>query len=626
MAQRKAEAKEKFWLYAFRDHLANLQVYSNCIQAVDITGDGDYKLLIADGSKKLKTYAGTALLQEVRLLGVPSAVTSFNMVVRDSFHWPTVAVAVGPFIFMYRNSKPLYRFTTPPIKLDPEEVETWALLGKGQLTIEAATTVFEKKLDQGVDVSTRTLELLLMDTDIEKEAFVLRFIDRPLVQNDVVVCMASVNESRPEESQPSCLLYGTEKRMLYVLGPDAAEVVVRVELPSTPVSILTAGVLDGNYRIAVCCRDGRIYFIKDGKLQTAVIQPDAQPCGMSRYDNLIAVITMANTLTYYTLKGKRQDAVFLPVPATNISTISDTVTGAARGVIVALSNGEVRVYVGKHLQHVSQAYGTVTAMSYCRYGREDSALILVLQNGSLVVELLHRNANLSVSPAAQKSTALEVNALIPVPKLSSVFTIQTEREKEYGIDMYRNFQYDLCHLKLHTSKAYLAMMSGHALPAYSPATDSGGGVAGGAQSPGATLDAAPQLLSAPGGGGTTSLQQRRTSLFGESSAVRFVATVQGLGPLFKIKGILQNVGDAPLHDILVAFLYDNEVYEMPRSLVSVPYLVPGLSYPCDALVALREGETKGDGVLAMVLGYASSGRPLASTLVDLPEADLIESA
>lgn len=632
MSQKKPNTK-KFWLYAFRDHLASLQAYSNCIHTADIFGDGDYKLLIADGNKKLKTYAGTALSHEVRLFGVPSAVTSFNMDTKEAFHRPTVAVALGPYIFMYRNVKPLYRFATPPVPLDPEEVAAWQSLTRNEITIEDAKTIFERKLDQGVDVSTRTLELLLMDNVAEQEAFVLRFIDTPLVQKDLVVCMASIYLTNAEEGQPSCLVYGTEKRVLYVLENNVSSTRMRLELPSTPMWIVTAGTLEGSHRIVVSCRDGCIYSVKNGALHNVVIQPDAQPCGIARYDNLIAVITMSNTLSYYNLKGKRQNVVFLPVPATNIATITDTVTDSARGVVVALSNGEIRVYVGSHLQHVSQAYGTITAMNYCRYGREDSALILVLQNGSLVVELLHRNADLSVtnssSGVGNGGPPPEQETPIPIPKLSSVFTAQTEREREYGIDMYRSYQYDLCHLKLLTSKSYLSVMTGgeglqqitstpstREIHSGTPEDNNGTGEA---QDTAASAGAAAATT-------TTTMQQRATTLLGEASNVRFVATVQGLGPLYKVKGTIQNVGDTLLHDLLVVFLFDAQVYTMPKSLFSIPFLVPGLAYPCDALIELKEGETKGEGVLALVLGHEDGGKPLASTLVDLPEADLVEGS
>lgn len=59
----------------------------------------------------------------------------------------------------------------------------------------------------------------------------------------------------------------------------------------------------------------------------------------------------------------------LPSSVTHLATITDPVTKMARAIIVALANGELRVYVERVLRHVSKLYGIVTSMCYSRYGR-----------------------------------------------------------------------------------------------------------------------------------------------------------------------------------------------------------------------------------------------------------------
>ena len=70
----------------------------------DVNGDGDYKLIIADLTKKLKVYKGTSLVSEHVLLDVPVGLTSYYMDTATPAV-PVVAVASGPFIFIYRDSK-----------------------------------------------------------------------------------------------------------------------------------------------------------------------------------------------------------------------------------------------------------------------------------------------------------------------------------------------------------------------------------------------------------------------------------------------------------------------------------------------------------------------------------------
>lgn len=583
----KGESKEKFWLYAFRDHLANLRAFTNCVETADVSGNGDYQLLVADGSKKIKIYSGTAMQRELPLFGVPSAIASFYMDTGDAFNKPVIAVATGPYIFMYRNNKPLYRYMIPAVPIDAQESTIWKNLADGIFTVADAVAKLESLLDSGVQTSSRTLELLLLDSEEERAEFVARLRTTPLIQMDVATCMTSIPLDTMEPEGRSCLVVGTEAGFLYVLGSTAMEVVLKVVLPSPPVFLIVAGCFAVDYRIIVACRDGRIYSIKQGCLHTAVIQPDAQPCAVARFDNLIAVATTANTLTYYNLKGKKQQSLFLPCSVTNLTTITDAITGEGRALVVALSNGEIRVMVGTQLLHVSLVYGTVTAMKFCRYGRADGALVLVLQNGSLVVELLHRNADLTSGKRVETGPPPEQDVPIPVPFLSSVFTAQTARERKYGADMYQLFQYDMSQLRLTTAKAYLEMVGNGAVPT--------------------------EL-------GNVTEENEEVA----ESSLRMNAVVQGLGPVFKIKVQLQNVGETPIHAVRVVFcLSEDEMYRMPQQVFHIPTLLPSVPLSCEAMVELVEGEVKGNAIL-VVAAEPKSANPLASTLVDLPEAELIE--
>ncbi|KAG5492840.1 hypothetical protein JKF63_01420 [Porcisia hertigi] len=585
--RKRGESKEKFWLYAFRDHLANLRAFSNCIETADVNGTGDYQLLVADGSRRIKVYSGTSLQRELPLFGVPSAITTFVMDNGTTCRKPVIAVSTGPYVFMYREHKPLYRYMVPPVPLHSQELSIWQDLASGAQTVEQAVEALEKLIDSGVQTSSRTLELLLRETLEERSEYVARWCSVPLIQMDVVSCLTCIPLDSLDEGGRSSLVIGTEAGFLYVLRNNAAEVALKVVLPSTPVFVISAGCFEVDYRIIVSCRDGRVYSIKKGQLHTAVIQPDAQPCAIARCDNLVAVATTANTLSYYNLKGKKQQSVFLPCLITNLSTITDAVTGEARGLVVALSNGEIRVYVGIQLHHVSLAYGNVTAMKFCRYGRADGALVLVLQNGSLVVELLHRGANLSSHKEVQTGPPPQQDVPIPVPHLSSVFATQSSRERKHSAEIYQRFQYDVSQLRLTTAKAYLEMIYNGAVPCE-----------------------------------LGSLTQENEEA--AESSLRLSAVVQGLGPVFKVKVQLQNVGEAPMRAVRIVFcLPEDGVYRMQQQIFSIPTLLPSAPISRAAAVTIAEGEVKGDAILVAVTD-ANARRPLASTLVDLPEAQPID--
>ena len=67
---------------------------------------------------------GTQLISEHVLLDIPVALCCYYM--DDSTpKTPAIAVASGPHIFIYRNLRPYYKFTLPPLPVDTQENEIW---------------------------------------------------------------------------------------------------------------------------------------------------------------------------------------------------------------------------------------------------------------------------------------------------------------------------------------------------------------------------------------------------------------------------------------------------------------------------------------------------------------------
>lgn len=51
------------WLSAYHNSVAGIRAYSNCMALVDVYGDGDAKLVVADSDRRLKMYKGGERLQ-----------------------------------------------------------------------------------------------------------------------------------------------------------------------------------------------------------------------------------------------------------------------------------------------------------------------------------------------------------------------------------------------------------------------------------------------------------------------------------------------------------------------------------------------------------------------------------
>ena len=213
----------------------------------------------------------------------------------------------------------------------------------------------------------------------------------------------------------------------------------KIELDSVPAFIVASGLYDVEYRITCACRDGKVYSIKNGSLLSMVIELETQPCGLARVDKSIYVATMDSTLHCYTLKGKKAFSLHLDHKITNLESFHVRKQRIVQGVLVALDNGEVRMYREKTLITTLHVHEPIAALRFGQYGREESSLVVLSKNGGLFVKMLQRNANLEASAAAAGPPP-EQDIPLNIPKKTRVYVDQTTREKEMAIDMHRVFQ------------------------------------------------------------------------------------------------------------------------------------------------------------------------------------------
>ena len=117
------------WLQAFHDPVAGLRVFSQSLRLIDLSGDGDFRLLAADLDRKLKVFRGTGVSSVHPLLDQPVAAAVFYPDAAAP-RTPAVAVAAGPVVFIYRNLRPYLKFTLPQVPLSAAELDEAAAMGQ----------------------------------------------------------------------------------------------------------------------------------------------------------------------------------------------------------------------------------------------------------------------------------------------------------------------------------------------------------------------------------------------------------------------------------------------------------------------------------------------------------------
>ncbi|CAD7952783.1 unnamed protein product [Amoebophrya sp. A25] len=557
------------WLDAMSDPVAGMVCFSPFMCLCDLHADGNHRLILVDMQKRIRIYKGTTIQWEQKLMDVPVGVSCF-------FHEnktpsiPTLAVASGHQIFVYRYLRPHLKYTLPKMEINATEISIWSSIRPE--SVGEAMEKLNHLRDQGIALTNRSMDLLAMEDQPESERmeYVKAAREHPFMQNTAITCMDTLNVNIEDPSGVAMLTFGAENRHVYILDSNALDIVQKVELESVPVFLVTSGLYEVEYRLICACRDGKVYTVKNGALLSMVIELETLPVGLVKIDKSIYVGCMDNVVHCFHFKGKKQHSIYLDHPITCMQLMQSPKT-KAKCLLVALKNGEVRTYNGKFLVHTLALQEPVVGMCFGMFGREDGTLCLSMKSGGLVVKMLSRTANLEKSsqppgPPAEQDTPLDV------PKKTKLYVDQTAREREQPVEMHRIFQRDLCKLRLNTARAYVKLLG-----------TSGAVVRTGAQ-------------------GVTQL--------------RLNAGVKGMGPEFELDLQLSNAGERHVMDLCVQTDASGSIYRIDNPLIHVPLLVPG--YTLSLPVRLECVDVSASDTVTVSVLCRDTVRPLVSALVQMP--------
>ncbi|EFJ41176.1 Bardet-Biedl syndrome protein 1 [Volvox carteri f. nagariensis] len=565
------------WLEAFADPVAGVSAYTPCVHTCNLFGDGDDRLVIADEDRKLKVWKGTQKASEHQLLDTPVAICSF---ISDNSQprLPALAVAAGSHIYIYRNLRPYYKFVLPPENVNTEEQDIWwGETGDGMKpAVVQHPVALYRTHDAGVVLQTRSLQLMNIGDPDAKMAFVEHWQGQPLVATTVITCMDVIKQAIDEPDAVSCMVVGTESGRVLIINAAGTAIVKNIWVGITPAMIAVQGELDVGYRITVAGRDGKLYHIRNGELTQTIIQLEAQPVGLVRLSKHVAVGCMNDVIHAYQPNGHKSWSIYLPCHILAMQRMEVTSQRMTKALVVALSNGEVRVYNEKLLVSIHTVPNPVTAMWFGRYGREDNTLITITKSGMLDIKILPRTANLEVG-AVGGGPPPEQEIPLAVPKKTRLYVEQTQREREQAADMHRTFQRDLAKLRLTTARAYVKVL-----------TDGQGAAA-----------------------------------FTTSTNLSLSLAVAGLGPRFRLSLLLRNESSKQMLDVPVVLRADPVLYSLGKTQFVIPLLVPGLQYTYEIPVTALDPLQGSDNVVVLLLapGGSSSSAPLLQATIKMPVSE-----
>ncbi|XP_071794355.1 BBSome complex member BBS1-like [Asterias amurensis] len=568
------------WLDAHYDPVANLYTFSSCMTFSDINGDGENKLVIADlgtGSynMKLKVYKGTSIMSENTIIELPTGVSTFFMDTNEP-RVPAIAVASGPYLYVYKNLRPYFKFTLPPLDVNPVEQDLWNQAKEDKIDVTVLREMLDSIRREGNEgaLTVRSLRYLMLQDKEQMETFAQLHKQTAIKRQTVITCLDILKKSSAEEDGISCIVVGTESKEVYILDPEAFTILAKMSIQSVPVFMSVSGLYDVEYRIIVSCRNGNIYSLKRGmKMAKHCVELNSQPVGLERVGKNIVVGCMDQTLQCFTIKGKKLWCVYLSSSITTMA-IMDHKQKGFKAVMVALNNGEVQFYREKYLINTIKCDDVITGLQYGRFGREDSTLVLTTRRGSLLIKILKRSAMFEDKDLVRGPPPSQAHKL-NVPKKTKVFVDQTMRERENGISMHRMFQHDLYRLRLNTARSFVKALDNSLTP----------------------------ISSNP------------------AEPLKLSAQIQGIGPTFKLTVNLQNTSlNLPSMQLLITFFYDEKLYSLQKTMIDVPMLVPGLNYSFETLVECLSDKGISDVIKVFVLKQGKT-IPVITAIINMPVSE-----
>ncbi|XP_060544566.1 Bardet-Biedl syndrome 1 protein homolog isoform X2 [Pantherophis guttatus] len=566
------------WLDAYYDPVANLHTFSSCVTLADLHGDGDHKLVVGNfGSTghemKLKVYQGTTVLSENTLPDLPTSVVSFLMELHEP-RMPALAVASGPYIYVYKNLRPYFKFTLPPMEPNPMEKVVWDQAKEDKVDLLSMKEMLEAIRENAeMPLSVQSLRFLTLDLP-EMEPFVNQHKFLPIKRQTVITCMATLKKNRVEEDAISCLVVGTENMEILILDPEAFTILSKVAIPSVPAFLDIAGQFDVEYYLTVACRNGSIYILRrDSKRPKYCIELSSQAVGLVRVQKNIMVACSDETLRGYNQKGKKLWAVTLSATPITLGLMDEKLQNF-QAVLVSLANREIHVYRDKNLVNVIQVPDVVTSIAFGHYGREDNTLIMTTKGGGLIIKILKRTSTFHKGDATAGVPVAQTTKL-NVPKKTKLYVDQTLRERECGVAMHQVFQTDLSRIRLTAARAYVRALECSMTPI------------------------------------SESLQE----------PLKLNAVVQGMGPTFKLCLNLQNMSEnRAIANLLICFIYDENHYSVERPFFKAPMLIPGLNYPLSTFVECLSDQAISDVIKVFVLKEGIS-QPLLTAHISMPVSE-----
>ena len=586
--------------------MAGIKAFSNYIVLADILQDNNSRLVVIDTSKNLKIFKGRLLQDESKLSIVPAGIIAFYGQEPSKNIVPLLAVAAGNTIFIYKYLKGFIKYPLPDLIPNSEEMHFYQQLNNGEIDAKTclaklqmlADRLLEIKINEDGDeennnnenednekndknkkdnenrnnpLSQMTLHLLIIKQQEEQIKFLEENKNTRTQLRNYITCISYIHKDNTNDiNTNSYLVIGTENCSIYIIDYTKKKPLSDIKLPEVPFLIQCQGGYNTEHTILVGDRGCTVYVIKKDIITNKCIIPQPLVSLIITPKNFY-VGTISNNYISYNFTGDKIFSIIQPAVITCMEFYYRKIEDLPI-VIIALKNQEVRFYNNKILLIVMKVHDNIFGMKFGRYATVDDCLVLFTYSGSLIVKTFGKENKFSKLKYEEENKS---EGKIVIPKKSSLFLDLAEREKENSFNMQNTFQNDLLRIRYKAMDSYVKMLK---------------------------IGNAPQNYSS-------------------SSTMKIAASLEGLGPNFKLNLIFDNSGNEPIINAVLTLDFNRKVYYFDKENIQLGIIMPRIPIKY-SLPFKNISESGSSGMIKIIILDKEKSSPLIQTTIKVPVSEL----
>ena len=581
----------------FSNNVAGLKAFNQCISLEDVLNDKKNRLICIDVHNNLKVFNGEVIEDENSLnnfLPVSGIVTYFSYDKENSQKYPYLAVASGYHLYIYKFLKGIKKIPIPEQITNSVEQYIYDLMAMGEIKasqclekLELFSEKWHKKKENFKDIigevdkkilenkneplSNMTQELLNLEYDKDKINFLEENCNKIIKTYNYITALSSIYENDTEKDSSSYLVVGSENNHIFIINPSENKIISKGRLPGTPFLILSDGTYSGEHKILVADRYCNIYILKKTKIEKKIIL--SHPIVSMLYsDNRIYLGTISKQYISLKENGSLEFSIVQP----NIITCME-LAKRENGeilILIATKDSELRIYDKKKLCYILQIGDNIFGMKFGKLGIKEDCLILCTYNGALLAKSFNpevRAGNLKI----KKKESKDDNLKIEVPKKPPMYRDFVQREKESKNEIQKKFITDLMKIKYKAMDTYVKILKKGNIP----------------------------------------------QNFNDSKNLKISASLEGLGPNFKLNIIFNNYGKKPLYGAVLMLEFNRKIFAFKQESIQLGILMPNI--PMSYSLRFRNiNENGASGNIKLVIVDKNEVVPLIQTNIKVPVSEL----